>query len=137
MQQQNMAKNPAAKAATTNKSRERRRRGKAKGARDRPSSPADPSPTANSEDGNVTRCPALIEVRKQGNKSKLTLNDVMPHILDFAHDQHGSRFLQTKLEEADEEGRKAVFEAFLPTASKLAVDAFANFVVQKLFDLGT
>jgi pumilio RNA-binding family len=89
------------------------------------------------DDANPNRSQALIEVRKQGGKAKMSLNEVFPHLLEFARDQHGSRFLQTKLDEADVAEKQAIFEVILPDAGPLASDVFGNFVVQKFFDIGT
>merc|ERR1740121_1697856 len=118
---------PPAKA----KSRERRRRGKAKGTR-----AASPTTAEKDDAANPNRSAALIEVRKQSGKSNLSLTDVLPHVMEFAMDQHGSRFLQNKLDEASDEERVLVFEAIVPETKKLASDVFGNFVIQKLFDFG-
>merc|ERR1719334_1758425 len=113
------------KSNNANASKEsRRRRGKAKGAKDR-----DPSPALD-DDANVTRSPALTEVRKTGSKTKVTLAEAMPHLIEFAQDQHGSRFLQNKLDEVGQDERQQVFEAICPEAASLASDVFGNFVVQ-------
>lgn len=112
--------------------RERRRRGKAKGPRERASSPEE------KDDANSNRSPALNEVRKQGAKCKLSVAEMLPFVLEFAKDQHGSRYLQTKLDEITiEEEKQAIFAALLPEVAQLANDVFGNFVVQKLFDIAT
>jgi len=110
--------------------KERRKRGSknAKGGRA-------PSPTPEADDANINRSAVLTEVRRNHGKCKFSLAEVMPHILEFAKDQHGSRFLQTKLEESGEEDRLVIFEAILPHTKMLASDVFGNFVVQKLFDI--
>ena len=115
-------------------SKERRRRGgkKKKGARDRAASPTPIS----EDDGNPNRSAALTEVRKQGGKCKLPFREVLPCVLEFAQDHHGSRYLQTKLDEADVEEKQAVFDAIIPEANILSSDVFGGFVVQKLFDIG-
>merc|ERR1719240_2272044 len=43
--------------------------------------------------------PPLQEVRRSHGKCKLPLSDVLPYITEFAKDQHGSRFLQTMIDE--------------------------------------
>lgn len=117
--------------------REQRRQGKAKGAREqRPLSPAS-SPTAAGEDKNVTRSPELLEVRKQGTKPnsvKFTLAEI--NALEFAQDQYGSRYLQSKFEDATDAEKVLVFDTILPEAEQLATHVFANHVIQKLFELG-
>jgi len=77
--------------------RERRRRGRAKQSKDQAVSPAPAS-----EDGDDNHSALLTEVRKHGGKSKLTLKDVMPNVLEFCYDQTGSRFIQTKLDDAND-----------------------------------
>jgi pumilio RNA-binding family len=132
---------PKSSNAQGNKSRSKertRRRGKGKNARDRAPSLTQTSPSAAAaEDNNPNRSAALTEVRKQGTKCKLTIGEVLPHVIEFAQDQHGSRYLQTKLDEKEttEAEKEEVFNAVLLEAPKLASDVFANFVVQKLFDI--
>eukprot|EP00930_Biecheleria_cincta_P040731 TRINITY_DN2789_c0_g2_i1.p1 TRINITY_DN2789_c0_g2~~TRINITY_DN2789_c0_g2_i1.p1 ORF type:complete len:590 (-),score=145.16 TRINITY_DN2789_c0_g2_i1:281-2050(-) len=112
-------------------SNQRRRRGKAKGAKDREPSPA-------LDDDSIERSEALKEVRRSGSsKSALKLEQALPHVLEFARDQHGSRFLQAKLDEATPEDKEKVFQAICPETAGLANDVFGNFVIQKLFDIGT
>jgi len=110
--------------------RERRRRGRAKQSKDQAVSPAPAS-----EDGDDNHSALLTEVRKHGGKSKLTLKDVMPNVLEFCYDQTGSRFIQTKLDDANDGERLAVCNAILPETAKLASDSSGNFVVQKLFEI--
>lgn len=110
-----------------------RRRVKTKGGRDRGSSPG-PSAEATTEEHDPNRSAALTEVRNKGTKCKLTLKEVLPDILEFAQDQHGSRYLQSKLDDATPEEKQAVFDTILPQAPSLASDAFGNWVVQKFFD---
>ncbi|KAK6131693.1 hypothetical protein DH2020_034560 [Rehmannia glutinosa] len=52
-------------------------------------------------------------------------------------DQHGSRFIQQKLETCSVEEKASVFKEVVPHASKLITDVFGNYVVQKLFEFGT
>lgn len=60
----------------------------------------------------------------------------MGHIVEFASDQHGSRFIQNKLENASDEEREAVFDEIMPSAFQLMTDVFGNYVIQKLFEHG-
>jgi hypothetical protein len=50
-------------------------------------------------------------------------------------DQHGSRFIQQKLEVSSSEGKNMVFEEVLPRALTLMTDVFGNYVIQKVIDL--
>jgi len=47
-------------------------------------------------------------------------------------DQHGSRFIQQKLESCSVEDKASVFKEVLPHASKLMTDVFGNYVIQKV-----
>ncbi|CAH2077933.1 unnamed protein product [Thlaspi arvense] len=51
-------------------------------------------------------------------------------------DQHGSRFIQQKLENCNPEEKAAVFREILPHACKLMTDVFGNYVIQKFFEYG-
>lgn len=59
------------------------------------------------------------------------------HIVEFCQDQNGSRFIQQRLEIAQEEEKIFILSEILPEIHKLRVDIFGNYVVQKLFDFGT
>lgn len=64
------------------------------------------------------------------------LQEIYGSICEFASDQHGSRFIQNKLETATPEERQKVFEEILPNAFSLMTDVFGNYVIQKLFEHG-
>lgn len=53
-------------------------------------------------------------------------------IFYFSVDQHGSRFIQQKLEYCSVEDKASVFKEVLPHASKLMTDVFGNYVIQKV-----
>jgi hypothetical protein len=130
---------PASAPAAKGKNRPRKSRGtKTKGKEDEDG--GGNQQTVDTDEANAARSAELVEVRKVGaTKCKLPLAKVLPHIQEFALDQHGSRFLQLKLESDDTSDveKNQVFEAILPEAAKLASDSFAHFVVQKLFEKGT
>lgn len=56
-----------------------------------------------------------------------------PHLFYFSVDQHGSRFIQQKLEHCSPEEKASVFKEVLPHASKLITDVFGNYVIQKVY----
>ncbi|KAI9571535.1 ARM repeat-containing protein [Boletus coccyginus] len=83
------------------------------------------------------RSPLLDEFR--ANKSrKWELRDIFGYIVEFSGDQHGSRFIQQKLETATSEEKQIVFDEIVPdNALQLIQDVFGNYVIQKLFEHGT
>jgi len=58
-------------------------------------------------------------------------------VAEYATDQNGSRFIQTKLEDATLEEKHAVFEQILPETLRLCTDVFGNYCIQKFFEHGT
>ncbi|KAI8147431.1 armadillo-type protein [Fennellomyces sp. T-0311] len=77
----------------------------------------------------------LTEFRNSKSK-KYELKDITDHIVEFSGDQHGSRFIQQKLETANSEEKQMVFEEVLPNALQLMTDVFGNYVLQKFFEHG-
>jgi hypothetical protein len=65
-----------------------------------------------------------------GAQSKLTFSqDIYGHIVEFSGDQHGSRFIQQKLETATSEEKQGVFDEIVPdNALQLIQDVFGNYV---------
>lgn len=55
---------------------------------------------------------------------------------EFSGDQHGSRFIQQKLESASTEDKQIVFDEILPNSLQLMTDVFGNYVIQKFFEHG-
>ncbi|BFZ55133.1 mRNA binding protein puf3 [Savitreella phatthalungensis] len=81
------------------------------------------------------RSPLLEEFRQ--NKSKrYELRDIIGHVVEFSGDQHGSRFIQQKLETANSDDKEEVFEELLPNCLQLMTDVFGNYVIQKFFEHG-
>ena len=62
--------------------------------------------------------------------------DIYNHIVEFSGDQHGSRFIQQKLETANSDEKEQVFRELQPNALQLMTDVFGNYVIQKLFEHG-
>jgi hypothetical protein len=58
-------------------------------------------------------------------------------ISSFCQDQHGSRFIQQRLEICDDEEKQLVFDEIVPICLPLMTDVFGNYVMQKLFEYGT
>ena len=50
--------------------------------------------------------------------------------MEFSQDQHGSRFIQQKLERATLHEKQIVYNEILPTVLHLMTDVFSNYVVQ-------
>jgi pumilio RNA-binding family len=65
------------------------------------------------------------------------LADIGGHVVEFSTDQHGSRFIQTKLETASTVEVEAVLQEVLADLNRLVTDVFGNYVVQKLLEHGT
>ncbi|TFY82620.1 hypothetical protein EWM64_g1389 [Hericium alpestre] len=83
------------------------------------------------------RSPLLDEFRANKTR-KWDLRDIFGHIVEFSGDQHGSRFIQQRLETATSEEKQMVFDEIVPdNALQLIQDVFGNYVIQKLFEHGT
>ena len=65
------------------------------------------------------------------------LSDLANHVVEFSQDQHGSRFIQQKLERATTAEKELVFNEILNSAHSLMTDVFGNYVIQKFFEHGT
>ena len=83
---------------------------------------------------------SALEAFKKNAKSReipsLSLADVAGHVCEFARDQHGSRFIQQRLENAASDEIAAALAEMLPEAVDLASDVFGNYVAQKFFECG-
>ncbi|KAJ1917205.1 mRNA binding protein puf3 [Mycoemilia scoparia] len=85
--------------------------------------------------GMGVRSPILEEFRNNKNR-RYELKDIRGHMAEFSGDQHGSRFIQQKLEVATIEEKQEVFSEILPNALQLMVDVFGNYVIQRFFEYG-
>ena len=63
--------------------------------------------------------------------------DLYNHFVEFSGDQHGSRFIQQKLETANSDDKEQIFQEILPNSLQLMTDVFGNYVTQKLFEHGS
>lgn len=80
---------------------------------------------------------SLFIVPKNITKLSVDLQTIEHHVVEFSGDQHGSRFIQQKLETANSEEKDRVFNEILPEAYKLMRDVFGNYVIQKFFEHGS
>ncbi|KAJ3328800.1 mRNA binding protein puf3 [Kappamyces sp. JEL0680] len=98
----------------------------------------DQSPTSGGS--SPVRSALLEEFRTNKNKKydlKARRTDIVGYIVEFSSDQHGSRFIQQKLEGASDDDRELVFQEILPQAINLTTDVFGNYVIQKFFEHGS
>nr|XP_014279847.2 pumilio homolog 2 isoform X2 [Halyomorpha halys] len=79
----------------------------------------------------------LLEDFRNNRYPSLQLRDLASHIVEFSQDQHGSRFIQQKLERATVPEKQLVFTEILSAAYNLMTDVFGNYVIQKFFEFGT
>ena len=79
--------------------------------------------------------PIMKEFRK--NHLQFELEDIRTHMLEFAKDQFGSRFIQKKLESVDGDDKHMVFAEITPEIVSLMNHKYANYVVQKFFEFGS
>jgi hypothetical protein len=80
---------------------------------------------------------SLLEEFRANRIKKLELPDILGHVIEFSSDQHGSRFIQQKLETAPAVERAMIFAELLPHALNLMTDVFGNYVIQKFFEYGS
>jgi mRNA-binding protein PUF3 len=74
--------------------------------------------------------------REQKQSKRWELTDIKDHVVEFAGDQHGSRFIQQKLETANSEVKESVFRELEENSLQLMQDVFGNYVIQKFFEHG-
>lgn len=103
--------------------------------------------------GQHVRSPLLEEFRNNSKTNKryelkvrrfdsgrgaelIVFQDIFNHIVEFSGDQHGSRFIQTKLETANSDEKDQVFREIHPNSLQLMTDVFGNYVIQKFFEHG-
>ncbi|KAI5964976.1 PUF3 [Candida margitis] len=83
----------------------------------------------------IYRSPLLEEVR--ANQKEYSLKDIFGHGVEFTKDQHGSRFIQTKLPQASDEEKEVIFKEICDISFDLMTDVFGNYVMQKYFEFGS
>jgi mRNA-binding protein PUF3 len=84
----------------------------------------------------VQRSALLEEFRVNKTTKRYELRDIFGSIVEFSGDQHGSRFIQHKLETANSDEKDRVFMEIQSDALQLMTDVFGNYVIQKLFEHG-
>ncbi|XP_078442899.1 pumilio homolog 1-like [Wolffia australiana] len=80
---------------------------------------------------------SLLEEFKSNKTRIFELSEIVGHVVEFSADQHGSRFIQQKLEVASDEEKNKIFCEIIPHARALMTDVFGNYVIQKFFEHGT
>ncbi|ELU45040.1 PUM1 protein [Rhizoctonia solani AG-1 IA] len=74
------------------------------------------------------RSPLLEQFRADKSKT-WQLRDIRGHVAEFCGDQHGSRFIQQKLETATDEEKEGIFSELAPGSFlPLMTDVFGNYV---------
>ncbi|KAF7294896.1 PUM-HD domain-containing protein [Mycena indigotica] len=80
----------------------------------------------------------MLDEFRAAKGKKWELKDLKGHIVEFSSDQHGSRFIQTELNDATSEEIQSVFDEIVPDNTlHLIQDVFGNYVIQKLLEHGT
>nr|CAG4643066.1 EOG090X02FO [Ilyocryptus agilis] len=79
----------------------------------------------------------LLEDFRNNRFPNLQLRDIANHIVEFSQDQHGSRFIQQKLERATPAEKQMVFAEIVVGTYALMTDVFGNYVIQKFFEFGS
>lgn len=97
-----------------------------------------PTRPAKDHDAGVGMRSALLEEFRSNSKTnkRYELKDLYNHIVEFSGDQHGSRFLQAKIETANSDEKEQLFREIQPNVLQLTTDVFGNYVVQKMFEHG-
>ncbi|RKF80664.1 putative pumilio domain-containing protein [Golovinomyces cichoracearum] len=94
-------------------------------------------PSREHDIGNGFRSVLLEEFRANTKyNNRYELKDLYHHIVEFCGDQHGSRFIQAKLESASSDDKEQIFREIQPNALQLMTDVYGNYVIQKLFEHG-
>lgn len=80
---------------------------------------------------------SIMEDFRMNRSKRYELFDLKGMMIDFSTDQHGSRFIQQKLETASEVEKEMVFAEIYPLSLQLMTDVFGNYVIQKFFEHGS
>ena len=77
----------------------------------------------------------MLEFRRLHHQFEL--DDIRCHVLEFAKDQYGSRFIQQKLECVDADEKQMIFDELSHEIYPLMNHKYANYVIQKFFEFGS
>ena len=100
--------------------------------------PPPPRGPARALESGHPRSPLLEDFRANAKTNRrYELRDIIDHVVEFSGDQHGSRFIQQKLETANGEEKERIFAEILPNSVQLMKDVFGNYIIQKFFEHGT
>lgn len=78
----------------------------------------------------------LLEGFRSNRFHNLQLADIVSHVVEFVTDFDGSKFVQRKLDDAPVLRKEMIYREMRPNMYLLMKDRYANFVVQKFFDVG-
>ncbi|CCX11383.1 Similar to Pumilio homolog 1; acc. no. Q9ZW07 [Pyronema omphalodes CBS 100304] len=96
-----------------------------------------PSPMVMNMMGQPDLSDLLQEFRSNSRSNRrYELKDIYGHVVQFSGDQHGSRFIQQKLETANSDEKEVVFSEIRQNTLQLMTDVFGNYVIQKFFEHG-
>jgi mRNA-binding protein PUF3 len=97
-----------------------------------------PTRPAKDQDSGIGIRSALLEDFRSNAKTnkRYDLKDIYNHVVEFSGDQHGSRFIQGKLETANSDEKEQIFREIQTNALQLMTDVFGNYVIQKMFEHG-
>ena len=81
--------------------------------------------------GNAASRSALLNDFRENKdvQAKMTIRGMKGHVMSFAQDQHGSRFIQQKLEHATNDEKELIFNEIKGDLIMLMNDVFGNYVV--------
>ncbi|KAI1724370.1 pumilio-family RNA binding repeat domain-containing protein [Ditylenchus destructor] len=93
--------------------------------------------TLDEKNGAAQHRSQLLDDFRNSRIPHLQLSDLGKYVVEFAMDQHGSRFIQQKLERSSLKEKQMVFDEVIQHAHSLMTDVFGNYVIQKFFEYGT
>lgn len=86
---------------------------------------------------NHTANPYHSHVAVRGYNGPITADSLQGSVYETAKDQHGCRFLQRLLAGSNSDGEiaRTIMNEIVPHVAELMTDQYANFLIQKLFDI--